>query len=586
MSLIRQIWLLMLGTVLLAFLGSVTVAVESARNYLETQLQLKNADNATSLALALSQQKGDPELMNLTMSAQFDTGFYRRIRLVGADGAERFAREATVGPQAAPAWFARIVPIASQPGIAQVSDGWRALGRVEVESHSAYAVDELWRSSVRSALALAVVGLIAGGLGSLVIGRIRKPIDSTVGQAQALVKGEFVVVEEPGVPELQRLTQAMNAMVERLRVAFQAQAAQLDSLHRQANCDALTGLANRGHFLGQLGAALHREDGTAEGGLVLLRVLDLAGINRALGHAGADRVITTISEALSPYTERVELGRLGLEGHAQPFDHRVHREREPLQLGHVGRIDGDELAVDQRLGLAHGAVDGLADAAHDQRAEGAGDQPHHRERERRTHAAAPQLVHGKGRVALDFHPAQRAPAVRHLGHPRSRDDRHDAGEPRRRRLRPDRRLAREAFLAVGPDEADAPVEAGVELGGHHQVHQLLVALLLRQGERQRGRVVRVLELQLRLEVVAARLHRHRDAADEGEQHRAEHQQPDLAYQRHARSLSIMGPFVLLFRSIIENLPPSPSQALPASATAGPRGRPPSGCPHPATTHRH
>ncbi|HEX3139546.1 MAG TPA: LapD/MoxY N-terminal periplasmic domain-containing protein, partial [Rhizobacter sp.] len=76
MSLIRQIWLLLLGTVLLAFVGSVTVAVESARGYLQTQLRLKNADNATSLALALSQQKGDAELMGLLMSAQFDTGFY------------------------------------------------------------------------------------------------------------------------------------------------------------------------------------------------------------------------------------------------------------------------------------------------------------------------------------------------------------------------------------------------------------------------------------------------------------------------------------------------------------------------------
>lgn len=313
MSLIRQIWLLMLGTVLLAFLGSVSVAVESARNYLETQLQLKNADNATSLALALSQQKGDPELMGLVMSAQFDTGFYRRIRLVGADGKERFSREATVGPQAAPAWFADVVPIESRPGLAQVSDGWRALGQIEVESHSAYAVDELWRSSVRSALALAVVGLVAGGLGTLVIRRIRKPIDSTVDQAQALVKGDFVTVREPDVPELQRLTQAMNTMVERLRVAFQTQAAQLDSLHRQANCDALTGLSNRAHFLGELGAALHREDGTAEGGLVLLRVLDLAGINRTLGHATADRVITTIADALKPYADRVDgcfLGRL------------------------------------------------------------------------------------------------------------------------------------------------------------------------------------------------------------------------------------------------------------------------------------
>ena len=117
MSLIRQIWLLMLGTVLLAFFGSVTVAVDSARNYLETQLQLKNADNATSLALALSQQKGNQELMDLMMSAQFDTGFYRRIRLMGSDGKVRFVRNADIGPAKAPAWFVQLVSIESRPGV-------------------------------------------------------------------------------------------------------------------------------------------------------------------------------------------------------------------------------------------------------------------------------------------------------------------------------------------------------------------------------------------------------------------------------------------------------------------------------------
>jgi diguanylate cyclase (GGDEF)-like protein len=115
------------------------------------------------------------------------------------------------------------------------------------------------------------------------------------------------------VPELQRLTRAMNTMVSRLRVTFQAQAEQLDTLHKQANCDRLTGLSNRTHFLGQLTASLQREDGTAEGGLVLLRVFDLAGVNRNLGHSAADRVIVTIAQALRPYSERAKgcfLGRL------------------------------------------------------------------------------------------------------------------------------------------------------------------------------------------------------------------------------------------------------------------------------------
>ena len=313
MSLIRQIWLLMLGTVLLAFLGSVTVTVESARSYLQTQLQLKNADNATSLALALSQQKGDRELMNLLMSAQFDTGFYRSVRLVALDGSTPFSRQADIAPTKAPAWFVGLVSIESSAGTAQVSDGWRALGHVEVESQVSYAYDELWTGSLHSALALAVVGLAAGGLGTLVVRRIRKSLNSTVNQAHALVMGEFVTVSEPQVPELQRLTQAMNTMVERLRVAFQTQAAQLDAMHRQANCDTLTGLSNRAHFLGQLAAALQREDGTSEGGLVLLRVLDLAGVNRSLGHVAADRMITTIAQALRPYADRVAgcfLGRL------------------------------------------------------------------------------------------------------------------------------------------------------------------------------------------------------------------------------------------------------------------------------------
>jgi diguanylate cyclase (GGDEF)-like protein len=316
MSLIRQIWLLLLATVLLAFVGSVTVAVESARGYLQTQLRLKNADNATSLALALSQQKGDPELMNLLMSAQFDTGFYRHIKFVAADGKTGFDREASAtsaSPTAAPDWLVSLVPIKSEPGVAQVSDGWRALGRVEVISHNSFAYDELWHGSVQSAIAMAVVGLLAGCIATIAVRRIRRPLDSTVGQAQALVRGEFVTVNEPRIPELQRLTQAMNQMVGRLRVTFQAQAEQLASLHRQTNCDRLTGLSNRAHFLGQLSAALQREDGTSEGGLVLLRVLDLAGINRTLGHAATDRIIMAIAQALRPYSERVQgcfLGRL------------------------------------------------------------------------------------------------------------------------------------------------------------------------------------------------------------------------------------------------------------------------------------
>ena len=174
MSLIRQVWLLLLATVLLAFAGSVGVVTTSTRDLLQTQLRLKNSDNAGTLALALSQQKGDVELMSLLMSAQFDTGYYRRVRLVSAEGQVVFNREAVSQAAQAPAWFVASVPIASQPGVAQVTDGWRALGQVQVESHVSYAHDALWSSSVRSALAMALVGLLAAALGMWVVRRISR----------------------------------------------------------------------------------------------------------------------------------------------------------------------------------------------------------------------------------------------------------------------------------------------------------------------------------------------------------------------------------------------------------------------------
>ena len=375
MSLIRQIWLLLLGALVLAFVGSVSVSIDSARDTLQTQLRLKNSDNATALALVLSQQKGQIELMELALAAQFDTGFYRRIRFTGADGKPLLQREAAATALKAPAWFAALVPIDSEPGVAQVSDGWRALGSLEVVSQSSYAVDELWASSLGSAGALAVVGLLAGLLASLAVGRIRRPLDDTVAQATSLERGEYLTVAEPNVPELKRLTRAMNSMVGRLRVVFEGQASQVESLRRQASCDPLTGLSNRMHFMAQLRAALQREDGHAAGGLVLLRVLKLTDINRTLGRESTDALIAAIAQTLQTYTRRVDgsfVGRLngsdfalGLPagGVARETAQAVIdllRAALPAQAAHVAVAAG---AVEMRHGAELGELMGSADLA-------------------------------------------------------------------------------------------------------------------------------------------------------------------------------------------------------------------------------
>jgi len=306
MSLIRQIWLLLLGVVLLSLVGSAAVSAGSIRYVLQTQLQLKNSDNALSLALAMSQQRGDEQLMELLIAAQFDSGYYESLRWRKADGKVGFERHAAPTPSIAPRWFVALTPITVQPGVAQVSNGWKAVGAIEVASQSAYVHDELWRSTMRTAGLLAVVGLVAGVLALLVMRRIRKPLDNAVEQAKSLVEGSFMMIEESHVPELQRLTRAMNTMVTRMKGMFEAQAAQLEALRVQAHCDPLTGLSHRKHFLAQFESALEREDGPAEAGLVLLRLRDLQGLNLRLGRPTADRTLMAVANAVKAYPERVQ----------------------------------------------------------------------------------------------------------------------------------------------------------------------------------------------------------------------------------------------------------------------------------------
>ena len=306
MSLIRQVWFLVLGVVLAALLGSVAISAGSMRALLQTQLQTKNSDNATALALALSQQGGDAQLMELLISAQFDAGYYQRLRWRRADGTVAFERSAPERASRAPAWFVALTPIAVPPGLAQVSDGWKAAGSIEVLSQTAYAHDELWRATLRTAALLGAAGLVAGALAYWVLARIRRPLDNAVAQAQALINGSFTQVDEPRVPELARLAQAMNGMVARVRQMFEAQAEQLKVLRRQAHCDALTGMSHRKHFLAELESALTRDEGPARAGLVLLRLRDLAGLNQRLGHGAVDQLLVAIGHAVQVYPERVK----------------------------------------------------------------------------------------------------------------------------------------------------------------------------------------------------------------------------------------------------------------------------------------
>ena len=312
MSMYRQLWLAIIVSTLLALGGSLLASLLSARGYLETQLSMKNTDNASALALSLSQTRPDPVSVELAVTALFDSGHYESIRVIDPSEQPIVERSTTSDAGDSPEWFARLLPLRPTPGQARITDGWKQFGTVILISHSRFAYTALWQSTLKMLLALAVAGVIGGYLGTLILRRLKAPLDAVIDQARAITERRFVTIDEPRVPELQQLAAAMNATVVRLKGMFEEEAARLDTLRREATCDTLTGLANREHGLARLRALLASDEATG-GALLFVRLPDLAGINRRHGRAMADdylqRAATRVSAcaALRPQGYAVRL---------------------------------------------------------------------------------------------------------------------------------------------------------------------------------------------------------------------------------------------------------------------------------------
>lgn len=303
MSLTRRLWLLVLLITAMACAGSLATSLWSHRQYLEDQLAIKNHDNAAALAISLSQQSGDMHTVRLLIAAQFDTGHYRSIRLIGPDNTPLITLSDQTPPPVTPEWFMRLLPIDSKPGIAQVSAGWTALGQVEVISHSSFAHGVLWDSALRLLALLAVVGALSGLLGTLLVRKTLRPLAALAQQARALAERRFIKAAPPQINDLAPLTHAMNSMVDRVQAQYAEHAATVEHLRHAATTDPVTGIANRTEFQRRLDEALQPTPQARIGSLLIVRIRNLQDLNQVHGHAATDQVLCALAGDLNDHAE-------------------------------------------------------------------------------------------------------------------------------------------------------------------------------------------------------------------------------------------------------------------------------------------
>ena len=300
MSLFKQLLIAICLFLVVAFSGSFMVSLESSRAQYVNQLRSHAQDAATALALSLTPNIDDPAMVELMVSSIFDSGYYASIRVVDV-ATDKTLVERTGTPDAGsvPQWFVKLIGLEPAGGDAIVSRGWEQAARVEVVSHPMFALAKLWQSALGSLGWLLLCGAVSAVLGALLLRRQLKPLDYMVHQSHAIARREFLSLPElPRTPELRRVVQAMNQMVEKLKALFQEQAERSEKLRVESYQDNLTGLANRRYFEMQLNARVSNPEQASSGYLLLLRVKDLAGLNQRLGGQRTDQLLKAVGEQL------------------------------------------------------------------------------------------------------------------------------------------------------------------------------------------------------------------------------------------------------------------------------------------------
>lgn len=376
MSLMRQLWLTVVLSTVIAFMGSLVVSIWSAQGYLAQQLDRKNNDNAGALALAMTQQAKDPVTIELQVSSLFDTGSYHLISVTDSFDRIIVQRIQEKSEADVPSWFIRLFPVESRPGLAQISDGWKQYGKVTVISHTHFAYQALWDQAGRLLLWFLLGGCGVGTMGMITLRTIGRSLADVVNQAEAIGHRRFITIAEPRTPELRALARAMNSMVSRLRQMFNEATAGLEDLLRLVNYDHLTGLPNRDYFLAYLKEQLTGNQAPASSVLAVMRLTDLNTVNEKLGRSGTDRMLKEIGRIFIDFSQthssalsgRIKAGDFAMvlpgANDAQEISQRLDNIfRERLLLKWQGLSDIYHLGV-IRLGHDNGLSEALARVDH------------------------------------------------------------------------------------------------------------------------------------------------------------------------------------------------------------------------------
>lgn len=298
LSLKTWAWISAALIALATFMVSAFIVMKLAGGALERQLQTHDRGTALLLARLMADTETTRDALTALVEPLANSEDYAQIRIERSNGEILVQRESPY-EQRVPHWFSSLRPLAAEPAAFELHSGAEVLTITVAASREA-AHAALWDALRGLLLWCAAAALLIGGLGMLLLNRLLKPLTVFTAQATGLAELRFGRAPPPARPELRPLGEAMNTLAKRLEARQSEQLTRIHALDHLSAHDELTGLANRNRFLAVLDTTLEPSDANpaVRGSIAVLRVANLAALNRGFGRAAADKLLVDVAARL------------------------------------------------------------------------------------------------------------------------------------------------------------------------------------------------------------------------------------------------------------------------------------------------
>jgi len=288
---------------LVAILGFTTLIVSQwTVHSFEDRLsvQAENSVGALSRALSLFNlsdiDEQDPACTLLKSVP--DTLEFRSIELIDETGEQRCYQTNTPQPPIAPSWFINNLDIVIIPATQPVQQDWVTWELTGIP-YEANAYDELWNLAISTFWGVLTLLVSASVAGFWALQKLLHPLRQVVVQAKSIGERRFTKIAIPTTTEFADVARSMNDLSDRIQSMLSDEAALLKDKKATHDFDDVTGLLNRETFIDQFGARLNRENEESIGAVALIRLLNLAEMNREYGRGLIDNLLKDVGAALN-----------------------------------------------------------------------------------------------------------------------------------------------------------------------------------------------------------------------------------------------------------------------------------------------